>query len=65
MFPVPEWLLAAGEVDWRFLKKFVEDLLSKRLKAVAGKAQVVKVDIAVEPVKGAEFERHPGCHQYC
>ena len=29
----------------------MEDLLSKRLKAVAGKAQVVKVDIAVEPVK--------------
>ncbi|MEK7141759.1 MAG: 30S ribosomal protein S3 [Patescibacteria group bacterium] len=47
----PGVVIGRGGSGLEILKKFVEDLLSKRLKAVAGKAQVVKVDIAVEPVK--------------
>ncbi|MDP1721910.1 MAG: 30S ribosomal protein S3 [Candidatus Gottesmanbacteria bacterium] len=47
----PGVVIGRGGSGLEILKKFVEDLLSKRLKTVVGKAQVVKVDIAVEPVK--------------
>lgn len=47
----PGVVIGRGGSGLEILKKFVEDLLSKRLKVTPGKAQGVKVDIAVEPVK--------------
>lgn len=47
----PGVVIGRGGSGLEILKKFVEDILTKRLKAVPGKAQGVKVDIAVEPVK--------------
>lgn len=47
----PGVVIGRGGSGLEILKKFVEDLLSKRLKVTPGKTQGVKVDIAVEPVK--------------
>ncbi len=47
----PGVVIGRGGSGLEILKKFVEDLLRKRLTIVPGKAQGVKVDIAVEPVK--------------
>lgn len=47
----PGVVIGRGGSGLEILKKFVEDLLGKRLKIAPGKAQGVKVDIAVEPVK--------------
>lgn len=47
----PGVVIGRGGSGLEILKKFVEDILTKRLKIALGKSQGVKVDIAVEPVK--------------